>query len=168
MELQPIAAPAGDAAVPESGIRERLVVLTNDATFAAAVRAVAPIEHELVCISAETDLASHLMVGGAGVILLDSAAAVSAVDQLTRDLKAQFPDLVLIVAGAAPEQSALAAQVASGDIYRFLHKPASEQRIRLFIDAAWRRRRNAEGSSAPRPRERSARPVRAHPYRCQL
>lgn len=148
MELEPTDVPAGDAAVPASGTRQRLVVLAYDPTLVAAVRAVAPAEHEVIFIGAETDLAGHLMAGGAGVVLLDTAAAVSAIDQLTRDLKAQFPDVVLIVAGGAAEQSALAAQVASGDVYRFLHKPASEQRIRLFIDAAWRRRGTTEGSAA--------------------
>ena len=81
------------------------------------------------------------MGDAAGVVVLDTAAVVSAIAQLTQSLKAQFPDVVLIVAGGAYEQAGLAEQVTSGAVYRFLHKPASEQRIRLFIDAAWRRRR---------------------------
>jgi len=79
-------------------------------------------------------------------VVLDTAAVQGAIAPLTQGLKAQFPDVVLIVAGGAYEQAALSAQVTSGAVYRFLHKPASEQRIRLFIDAAWRRR-SAEHSS---------------------
>lgn len=141
---------AGDADAPGFGtlVRESLVVLTHDPAFVAAVRAVAPCEHESFFVGAEADLANELMGHGAGVVVLDTAAAVSSIAQLTQRLKAQFPDLVLIVAGGAAEQAALTAQVTSGAVYRFLHKPASEQRIRLFIDAAWRRRGTAEASAA--------------------
>jgi protein TonB len=122
-------------------VRESLVMLTQDASLATAVRAVTASEHELFIVQAEADLATHLMGDAAGVVVLDTAAVVSAIAQLTQRLKAQFPDVVLIVAGGAYEQAALTEQVTSGAVYRFLHKPASEQRIRLFIDAAWRRRR---------------------------
>jgi protein TonB len=140
--LQPTAVPAGQAAAPAFGtlLRESLVVLTHDPGLIAAVRAVAPADHELIFVGAEPELATHLLADGAGVVVLDTAAAVNSIAQLTQRLKAQFPDLVLIVTGGAAEQAALSAQVTSGNVYRFLHKPASEQRIRLFIDAAWRRR----------------------------
>jgi periplasmic protein TonB len=124
----------------EMRVRESIVVLSNDASLAAAVRTVSAAEHELFVVQAEADLATHLMSNAAGVVVLDTAAVVSAIAQLTQRLRAQFPDVVLIVAGGAYEQAALTAQVTSGAVYRFLHKPASEQRIRLFIDAAWRRR----------------------------
>jgi periplasmic protein TonB len=148
--LDPASVPAASA--PASGLgallRDSLVVLTRDPAFGAAVRAVAAPEHDLVFVGAETDLASHLIADAAGVVVLDTAATVSSISELSRDLKAQFPDLVLVVAGGAAEQAALSAQVTSGDVYRFLHKPASEQRMRLFIDAAWRRRAAAEGGAA--------------------
>jgi protein TonB len=129
-------------------LRETLVVLTRDPVFAAAVRAVATSEHDLVVVGAEADLANRLMSGSVGVVVLDTAATISSIAPLSQGLKAQFPDLILVVAGGAAEQAALSAQVTSGDVYRFLHKPASEQRLRLFIDAAWRRRATGEGSGA--------------------
>jgi len=148
--LDPTDVPAGSA--PARGLdvllRETLVVLTRDPAFSSAVRAVAASEHELVFVGAETDLATQLMAGAAGVAVLDTAATVSPIAQLAQRLKAQFPELVLVVAGGAAEQAALSAQVTSGEVYRFLHKPASEQRIRLFIDAAWRRRGAVEGTAA--------------------
>jgi DNA-binding NarL/FixJ family response regulator len=125
-------------------LRESLVVLTHDPGLIAAVRAVAPAEHELIFVGAEAELANHLIADSAGVVVLDTAATVNSIAQLTQRLKAQFPDLVLVVTGGATEQAALSAQVTSGNVYRFLHKPASEQRIRLFIDAAWRRRASGE------------------------
>ena len=120
-------------------VRESLVVLTHDLALGAAVRAACAAERELFIVGAEADLATHLIGDCAGVVVIDTAATVSPIAQLTQSLKDQFPDLELIVAGGASE-AALNAQVTSGAVYRFLHKPASEQRIRLFIDAAWRRR----------------------------
>lgn len=124
----------------EMRVRESLVVLTHDASLTTAVRAVTAQDHELFIVHAEGDLVTHLLGGAAGVVVLDTTAVATPIAQLTQGLKAQFPDVVLIVAGGAYEQAAVTAQVTSGAVYRFLHKPASEQRIRLFIDAAWRRR----------------------------
>jgi protein TonB len=159
--LDPTDVPAGSAPARGLGalLRETLVVLTRDPAFAAAVRAVASPEHELIIVGAEIDLATHLMSDAAAVVVLDTAAAVSSIAQLAQSLKAQFPDLVLVVAGGAAEQAALSAQVTSGDVYRFLHKPASEQRIRLFIDAAWRRRGIGEGSAATSTRAQLGKPA---------
>src|SRR5665213_4416465 len=89
-------------------------------------------EYELFVVQAEADLATHLMSEAAGVLVLDTAAVVSPIAQLAKNLKTQFPDVVFIVAGSAHEQAAIAPQVTNGAVYRFLHKPASEQRIRLF------------------------------------
>src|SRR6185437_2052802 len=61
------------------------------------------------------------------------------IERITERLRAQFPELVLIVAGSIDDQSALATQITNGTVYRFLHKPVSEQRVRLFVEAAWRR-----------------------------
>jgi protein TonB len=150
----------------EARVRETLVLLTQDAALASAVRASAAAEHELFVVQAEADLATHLLGDAAGVLVLDTAAVVSTIAQLTQSLKAQFPDVVLIVAGSAHEQAALAPQVTSGAVYRFLHKPASEQRIRLFIDAAWRRRsaEHISGATVTLPMA----PARAAPRRPAL
>src|SRR3984957_8874046 len=159
--LDPANVPAASAPALGLGalLRESLVVLTRDPAFGAAVRAVAAPEHDLVFVGAETDLASHLISDAAGVVVLDAAATVSPISQLSQGLKAQFPDLVLVVAGGAAEQAALSAQVTSGDVYRFVHKPASEQRMRLFIDAAWRRRSSGEAGGATATLPQLAKPA---------
>ena len=163
--VDPTDAPASGVAARGFGAltRETLVVLTRDPAFAAAVRAVAGSEHDLVFVGAEADLATHLMSGAAGVVVLDTAATISATAKLPQGLKAQFPDVVLVVAGGAAEQAALSAQVTSGEVYRFLHKPASEQRIRLFIEAAWRRRGAGDGSGATSTIAQLREPVAARP-----
>jgi protein TonB len=127
-------------------VRASLVALTHDAGLVKSLRAVGALEHDIFIVGSETDLARHLIGDCAGVVVIDAAATVTAIAQLTEALKVQFPDIVLIVAGGVAEQTALIAQVSSGAVYRFLHKPASEQRIRLFVDAAWRRR-NADPTS---------------------
>jgi TonB family protein len=117
---------------------ESLVVLTHDDVLLDTLRAVAT-EHEISSVGAEADLAAHLLDDHAGVALLDTAAVTSPIARLTERLKAQFPELVLVVAGGVEDQGALAAQITNGTVYRFLHKPVSEQRVKLFVDAAWRR-----------------------------
>ncbi len=117
---------------------ESLVVLTHDAELLQTLRAVAT-EHEISTVGAETDLAAHLLDDHAGVAVLDTAAVTTPIAKLAERLKAQFPDLVLVVAGNGNDQNALAAQITRGTVYRFLHKPVSEQRVRLFVNAAWRR-----------------------------
>jgi TonB family protein len=117
---------------------ESLVVLTHDEILLDTLRAVAT-EHEISSVGAEADLAAHLLDDHAGVALLDTAAVTSPIARLTERLKAQFPELVLVVAGGVEDQGALAAQITNGTVYRFLHKPVSEQRVKLFVDAAWRR-----------------------------
>jgi TonB family protein len=117
---------------------ESLVVLTRDAALVETLKVLGP-EHNIVTVDAESDFAGELLGKQTGVAIIDVAAASSPVEQLAEKLKSQFPDLVLIVAGRLEHQSALAARITDGTIYRFLHKPVSEQRVKLFVDAAWRR-----------------------------
>jgi TonB family protein len=117
---------------------ESLVVLTRDKALVETLKVLGS-EHNIVTVDAESDLADELVGQQMGVAIIDAAAASTAVERLTEKLKSQFPDLVLIVAGRLDDQSALAAQITSGTVYRFLHKPVSEQRVKLFVDAAWRR-----------------------------
>jgi TonB family protein len=115
-----------------------LIVLTRDEALVHTLRAMGP-EYAISAVSAESDFATHLLSHSTGVAILDASAVASSVERLSERLRAQFPDLVLIVAGSVDDQSALATQITNGTIYRFLHKPVSDQRVKLFVDAAWRR-----------------------------
>ena len=119
-------------------IPESLVVLTHDLDLLQTLRAVAG-DHDISTVGAEAELATHLINGHAGVAVLDTTAVSSPIGQLCDRLKSQFPDLVLVVAGRIEDQALLTAQITRGTVYRFLHKPVSEQRVRLFVTAAWRR-----------------------------
>ena len=118
--------------------RESLVVLTRDAALVETLKVLGS-EHTVVTVTAESDLAGALVGRQMGVAIIDASSLSTAVEQLTEKLKSQFPDLVLIVAGGVSDQTALTAQITNGTVYRFLHKPVSDQRVRLFVDAAWRR-----------------------------
>jgi TonB family protein len=131
-----------------------LLALTQDAQLLDALRAVSDSAHELCSAGSEIDFSALLLKHHAGVAVLDCAAITSPVAQLTQRLVAQFPDLVLIVSGGIDEQTLLSAQIADGSVHRFLHKPVSEQRVRLFVEAA--RRRHAEVHAPPAARYRLA------------
>src|SRR5512135_50913 len=134
-----------------------LIALTQDRKLFGTLQTVSDSAHPVHLVGSEIDFSAALMAHQAQVAVLDSAAVATPIDKLTARLHAQFPDLVMIVAGTAEEQGLLAAQITDGSVHRFLHKPVSEQRVRLFVEAAWRRHQDAlKGATALPP----ARPPR--------
>lgn len=119
--------------------QQGLAVLTTDESLIAVLESVVAADHPLAVVASDTALTEHLMSAAEGVAMIDSAFTSSPVAELTLRLKRQFPDLVLVVAGDARDQGALAAQITDGTVYRFLHKPVSAQRVKLFVDSALRR-----------------------------
>lgn len=135
---------------------EKLLVLSRDQGLIDTLQVVG-FPNEVEAVAREAELASVLYNEQAAVVLLDTAAVSQPIDHLTDELRAQFPDLVLIVAGGQADQIALAAQITDGTVYRFLAKPVSPQRIKLFLDAAWRRRGEQSPTElrSPRPQRRT-------------
>jgi protein TonB len=128
-----------------------LVVLSKDNGLIDTLERVVTSDHSITLCISEDELAEQIIAGRGGVALIDAGASAQRLDSLTRRLRQQFPDLVLVVAGDASHQGELAAQIASGEIYRFLHKPVSEQRVRLFVEAAMRRHDEEHAVQAPPP-----------------
>ncbi len=124
-----------------------LLVLSHDKKLLEALRQVSDARHEVCVAGSEVDLATSLVAHHAGVVVLDTAALSSPAPQLTARLHTQFPDVVLIVAGTGHEQGTMTAQITDGSVHRFLHKPVSEQRVRLFVESAWRRHAEAQTSA---------------------
>jgi len=135
--------PAGSVPPLPAAATSVLVALTQDAKLIEVLRTVAQAQHPVSTVGSELDLAGALMTQLGGVAVLDAAAVASPIAQLAARLSAQFPDLILIAAGGIDDQGALAQLIADGVVHRFLHKPVSEQRVRLFVDAAWRRHAEA-------------------------
>lgn len=129
-----------------------LVVLSKDDGLIDTLERVVTADHAItLCISAD-ELAEQILAGRGGVAVVDASACAGPLAALTRRLRQQFPDLVLVVAGDAQHQGELAAQITSGEVYRFLHKPVSEQRVRLFVEAAMRRHDEEHAVQAAPPR----------------
>jgi TonB family protein len=74
-----------------------------------------------------------------GILVLDVQALNEAAARFVADIKRQFPDLVIVVAGNRESETELARLISDGSIYRFIHKPLSPARARLFADAAVKR-----------------------------
>lgn len=105
------------------------------------------------------DDASHaadlMVAAGNAVLLLDASLADQDTRALVTEVHTQFPDLAIIVAGRRDDEHELAPLVSSGAIFRFLHKPASAERIRNFVDATQRRARAGTDYTAAPTRNNS-------------
>ncbi len=126
-----------------------LVALSQDGPLLDALDEVVTSDHAIHIVATEDALAECILTARCGVALIDAEAAIGAVDHLAARLRNQFPELVLIIAGRDTHQSALSSLITSGVIYRFLHKPVSTQRVRLFVDAAFRRHDEEHAGAAP-------------------
>ncbi len=137
--------------VPPAGktrAAEKLVLLTLDESLREALANVVP--HDcLTVVVDESALSQHLFSDHAGVAFIDAGALhphVGAAIHLAQRLHTQLPDVVLVVAGDRAAQNELAGLVAEGTVYRFVHKPVSAQRVKLFVEAAWRKRDGTNAS----------------------
>ena len=103
------------------------------------------------------DKVSDLLVAGeVGILVLDVQALNEISSVFIAQIKRQFPDLVIVVAGNRDAENSLAGLISAGTIYRFIHKPMSPGRAKLFADAAVRkfgeqRRRAAAAPPMKRP-----------------
>ena len=154
-----MATPLGIAAARLGLAPSPLIALTRDAKLVVMLKKTTDPAHAVLPVGSEVDLSKALLAHQGGVAVIDCAAVASSLTQLIERVHAQFPDLVLIVAGSADKQGMLAAQITDGSVYRFLHKPLSEQRVRLFVEAAWRR--HAEGGVPPEMAPAPRRPRRS-------
>ncbi len=90
----------------------------------------------------------QLAANGGEVALIDAAAAPNPIEAFTRRLRQQFPRVLIVLTGSPQLQTTLSAPIADGTIFRFVHKPVSAKRLKLFINAALRRGRQGVGPVA--------------------
>ncbi len=150
--------------VTQSAHPRRVVALTQDPPLARALEELAALNVTVVHTTSIETLAEQLLEAGSAIALLDAAAFDRPIDGLVDRLTNQFPDLRVIVAGHSLEQNLLATRIAQGTVFRFLHKPASAQRLKLFVDAANRPGETPRAhptSSTESPREPAPRAVAA-------
>ncbi|MEO8062682.1 MAG: TonB family protein [Pseudomonadota bacterium] len=116
-----------------------IAALTQDRALIGLLRSTIDATSDLLLVSSEEELRPHLNSRRVSVALLDSMFIEGDLASLAERLRETWPDLVLVVVGTAEEQSKVASQITTGVVYRFLHRPVSAPRVRLFVEAALRR-----------------------------
>jgi TonB family protein len=116
-----------------------IAAITQDRALIGLLRSVVDPSTDLILVTSESELTPHLSSRRVSVALLDSMFIEGDLAGMAERLRETWPDLVLVVVGTAEEQSKVAGQITSGVVYRFLHRPVSAPRVRLFVDAALRR-----------------------------
>lgn len=116
-----------------------LVVLTADEAFLQTLRDAVGPSRRLWHVLSSDKVGDLLLAGGVGILVLDVNALRQAFALFITQMKQQFPDLVIVVAGARDAETELARLISDGTVYRFIHKPMSPARARLFADAAVKR-----------------------------
>lgn len=133
-----------------------IVALSDDPMLLEALT-LAAIDQAAVVSSPSADrFADQLVANAAAVALIDAAAAPAPLDGFIASVCQQFPQLLLLLAAPAALQHQFAAQIADGTIFRFVHKPASAQRLKLFLDAALLRRQALVDQAMGMPLARGA------------
>lgn len=116
----------------------RLVALTADDALARSLAELAGAGFDIAVVPDAEALSDELLQSNSSIALIDAGTAGDTVQGLVDALAAQFPDLRLLVAGLGSDQNQLATRISSGRVFRFVHKPASAQRLKLMVDAASR------------------------------
>jgi TonB family protein len=116
-----------------------IAAITQDRALIGLLRSTVDPGNDLIIVTSEGELTPHLNSRRVSAALLDSMFIEGDLAGMAERLRTTWPDLVLVVVGTAEEQSKVAAQITSGVVYRFLHRPVSAPRVRLFVDAALRR-----------------------------
>jgi TonB family protein len=116
-----------------------IAALTQDRALIGLLRSTIDPTHDLILVTSEAELTPHLNSRRVSACLLDSMFIEGDLGVMAERLRGTWSDLVLVVVGTAEEQSKVASQITSGVVYRFLHRPVSAPRVRLFVEAALRR-----------------------------
>jgi TonB family protein len=113
-----------------------LVVLTTDQVFLQTLREAVGSARRLWNVASADKVSDLLVAGEVGIVVLDLQALNETASVFIGQIKRQFPDLVVIVAGNRDDESSLASLISAGIVYRFIHKPMSPARAKLFAEAA--------------------------------
>src|SRR5262245_28066570 len=116
-----------------------IAAITQDRALIGLLRSTVDPSHDLILVTSEAELRPHLNSRRVSACLLDSMFIEGDLAALAERLRETWSDLVLVVVGTAEEQARVASQITSGVVYRFLHRPVSSPRVRLFVEAALRR-----------------------------
>ena len=133
-----------------------LVVFTNDQVFMQTLRDAVGGSRRLWHVPSADKISDLLLAGQVGILVLDVQSHADAAGSFVAQIKDQFPDLVVVVAGNREAETSLAKLISDGSVYRFIHKPMSPGRARLFADAAVRKFEGRRKIVRPPPPARAA------------
>ena len=145
----------GASAQPRSS-GANVIVLSADPALIELLRDSLAGSHRVWRADDLTHAADLTIAAGNGVLFIDSSLADQDMRELVTRIHLQFPDLPIIVAGRREDEAGLTDLISQGAIFRFLHKPASAERIRNFVDATQRRKHPGADLPATAPRPPSA------------
>jgi protein TonB len=117
--------------------RRLVIALSEDPQLLEALAGVPAGVAEVVLSPSPDRFVDQLVAHAGCVALIDASGIVDPIDFIA-SLRNQFPGLVLIIAGGGHLQAPLTPMLADGSVFRFVHKPASTQRLQLFIEAGTR------------------------------
>jgi TonB family protein len=132
-----------------------VVVLSADPTLIDLLRDSLAGIHRVWRADDATHAADLMVASGNAVLLIDASLADHNTKDLVNQVHKQFPDLAIIVAGRRDDEHELAPLVSEGIIFRFLHKPASAERIRHFVDSTQRRPNGTDLTATMPPRHKN-------------
>jgi TonB family protein len=116
-----------------------LVVLTADEAFLQTLREAVGEARRVWHVPSSDKVSDLLVAGEVGILVLDVQTLHEAPPVFIGEIKRQFPDLVVVAAGNRDAEISLAGLISTGIVYRFIHKPMSPGRAKLFADAAVRK-----------------------------
>lgn len=141
--------PAKDAAAARAATPARhLIAMTREPVLAHSLQELAGNGLGIHIVEDLRQLADELMQRPTAVALLDAQSLGVPADAAVDAVNAQFPDVRVLVAGHATEQNLLASRISQQKVFRFVHKPASPQRLQLLIDAAHAQHQEQRGAPA--------------------
>jgi TonB family protein len=135
-----------------------LVVLTADDVFLQTLREAVGGARRLWHVPSADKVSDLLVAGEVGIVVLDVQALHEGARVFVEQIKRQFPDLVLVAAGHRDDETSLAALISAGLVYRFIHKPMSPARAKLFAEAAIRKHEEQRRRAAETPPRKDAPP----------
>ncbi len=136
-----------------------LVVLTSDEVFLQTLREAVGGARRLWHVPSPDKVSDLLVAGQVGIVVLDVQTLHDGARVFVEQIKRQFPDLVLVAAGHRDDEISLAALISSGLVYRFIHKPMSPARAKLFAEAAIKKYEDQRRRAAETPVRKSAAPA---------
>ena len=134
-----------------------LVVLTGDEAFLQTLRDAVGGARRLWHVPTSDKVSDLLVAGEVGILVLDVTALNEPASIFVGQIKRQFPDLVVVVAGNRDSEIELAGLISAGIVYRFIHKPMSPNRARLFVEAAVRKNTDQRRLAAETPARKAPR-----------